>query len=312
MKKECYTIKFFTPPYREETEGHAFGACSLGMAFEADWAAPETPACAEFFTGLEGYLLNGRLETVKNQLAAMGNERSQIKAGIILFGNCGGEDKFVEFVRKSLPGIPLAGGSSAAGADSVTGRLLPDRDQVSMLLITDDRYEICVESRNIHSKILAEATVIASAPRKIDAILLKDGKKMLCTDFVRRLASENGITEAVSEWISVCTPAGYNIHMIFKDGVCFCGADLPSDGKIFFKYSEREETVRNIREFYNCDNAIVFGCAGLKALLEGEKVNTGHHTLGLFMFGEIASMEGRNASFANLMLSRMRFVKKQG
>lgn len=312
METGNYKIRFFTPAYREETSGEAFGACSLGMAFEEKFIEPVTPVCAEFFTDLEGYLLCGRLETVRNELATLGEKADQIKAGIILFGNCGGEDKFVELVRKTLKGVPLAGGSAAVGAEGITGRLLPKRDQVSMLLITDDRYEIRVQSQNIHQKILAEATAITSTPRKIDEVLLKDGTKLPCTEFVRQLAREYGISAAICEWISVCTPAGYNIHMILKDGTCFCGADLPPDGRIFFKYSEREETVQSIREFYSCDHSVVFGCAGLKALLEGEKVTAGHNSLGLFMCGEIASMEGGDASFSNLMLSRITFIKKRG
>ncbi len=311
MDKRIHTVKFFTPSYREDPEWDTFGACSLGMALEEEWIVPETPYCKEFFTSLEGYVFCGRLETVRNELAAMEYKKSHIKAGIILFGNCGGEDKFVDFVRKTLPDVPLTGGSAAVGAEGTTGRLMPKRDQVSILLITDDRYDIKVESQNIHQKILAEATAITSSPRKIDEVLLKDGTRLSCAEFVRRLAEEHGITDRICERISVCTPAGYNIHMLLKDGTCFCGADLPPDGRVFFKYSERSETVRKIGEFYSSDRSIIFGCARLKALLEGEKVQAGHNSIGLYMYGEIASVEGRNASFANLMLSRIRFGKKE-
>ena len=309
MEKKNYKVRFFTPAFREETSGEAFGACSLGIAFEEDYIEPVTPVCAEFFTDLEGYLLCGRLETVRNELAAVGEEASQIKAGIILFGNCGGENGFVNYVQKMFPGLILAGGSAAFGDDGITGRLLPQKNQVSILLITDDRYDVRVDSVNIHHRILAKVWAIESTPRKIESVMLEDGTKIHCYDFIQKLFRESGYQFEDCGRMSVSTAAGHNIHLIMKDRDCFVGADLPDNGEIYFRATGLEEGVKQIREFYESSNSIIFGCAGLKTLLEGSSLIAGSGSIGLFMFGEIAEMEN-NTSYANLMLTRIRFTGK--
>jgi hypothetical protein len=64
-----------------------------------------------------------------------------------------------------------------------------------------------------------------------------------------------------------------------------------------------------MRFFYSCENALVFGCAGLKSMLGNKRFVTGKNTIGLFMFGEIASI-GKYSDFGNLTLSRLQIISK--
>ena len=52
---------------------------------------------------------------------------------------------------------------------------------------------------------------------------------------------------------------------------------------------------------------IVFGCAGLAGLLD-KPLDT--KSLGLFLFGEVCTVEGDKAEFGNLMLSKLLIRKK--
>jgi hypothetical protein len=59
--------------------------------------------------------------------------------------------------------------------------------------------------------------------------------------------------------------------------------------------------------FYDDPAAIIFGCAGLKGLLEEPLEGSG---LGLFLYGEVCTA-GSVSQFGNLMLSKLRILPKE-
>ena len=61
-----------------------------------------------------------------------------------------------------------------------------------------------------------------------------------------------------------------------------------------------------MRSFYDDEDAIVFGCAGLSGLLD-KPLDT--KSLGLFLFGEVCTV-GNRAEFGNLMLSKLKITEK--
>ena len=67
-----------------------------------------------------------------------------------------------------------------------------------------------------------------------------------------------------------------------------------------------DKITTDIQDFYDEENAIIFGCAGLKQTLCSGISTDG---LGLFMFGEVCTLNG-HSDFGNLMLSKIIFNKK--
>jgi len=67
-----------------------------------------------------------------------------------------------------------------------------------------------------------------------------------------------------------------------------------------------EKVYEVMRDFYDDENAIVFGCAGLSGLLD-KPLDT--KSLGLFLFGEVCTVDGV-AEFGNLMLSKLIVQRK--
>ena len=61
-----------------------------------------------------------------------------------------------------------------------------------------------------------------------------------------------------------------------------------------------------MQAFYDDENAIVFGCAGLSGLLTKPLTSS---SLGLFLFGEVCTVDGV-AEFGNLMLSKLVIKEK--
>ena len=62
-----------------------------------------------------------------------------------------------------------------------------------------------------------------------------------------------------------------------------------------------------IQKFYDDKDAVVFGCAGLKGILD---THLDSPNLGLFMFGEVCTVDG-HSDFGNLMLSKLIITPKE-
>ena len=75
---------------------------------------------------------------------------------------------------------------------------------------------------------------------------------------------------------------------------------------MILRYIDHEEVYEAIREFYDDNDAIIFGCAGLSGLLD---VPLQTKSLGLFLFGEVCTTNG-TAEFGNLMLSKLRITTR--
>ena len=76
--------------------------------------------------------------------------------------------------------------------------------------------------------------------------------------------------------------------------------------KMLLRKVNHEDVYHRMAAFYNDPDAIVFGCAGLSGLLDQPIDCPG---LGLFLFGEVCSVDG-GAQFGNLMLSKLRIIEK--
>ena len=283
-------IKFYTPSHGIDDQ--TFGAATFGFVGNED---ERMCGSVEFSEEIRGTLICG---SYKECLDRISDKTWQI--GIVLLGNAGGENDFVHALREKV-GVPLVGGGAAI--DPVTGKsgLITGGDQAAVFLIDDERYDFEVCCENIHHDILSEHEITYTNARVIDCIDGQPAGQWLCAK-----KREIGIPEADFEHLTLADRNGINAHLSEKNGRICSGRDLQPH--MYLRYVPEEKVQERIQAFYNDKNAIVFGCAGLKGILEEELKAEG---IGLFLFGEVCT-KGEVSEFGNLMLSKIRILKKSG
>ncbi len=267
----------------------AFGAATLGFA-----GMPNCPAdtVCSFPIQPKGITLNG---TYGEILAAIPD--GDYKAAIVLCGNAGGENRFLGQLLQTLR-CPIVGGGAAM--DGNVGGLIVGGGQASVLLVCDERYDIHVQTSNIHRHIVGAVTVDFDEPRIVKAINGEEPKQWL--DKQKR---EWGFSLDDFEHFTLSDTQNINAHLSWDGQYVRSGRDLQH--QMIARYVKPEEVVDAVFDFYNDDsNTLVFGCAGIKGVTgEIPKIDS----LGLYMYGEICATQN-GAEFGNLMLSKIRFVDK--
>lgn len=280
-------LTFYTPSYKD-AEG--FGGASFGFAGDEN----ENLTLAKSFPeDVEGVSVCGSYRDILENIP-----KGRWQAGIVLLGNAGGENEFVRALSEKVS-APLVGGAGAICPKTGESALITGRGEAAVFLISDDRFEVSVKSENVHYDILGEHKISFSG-RYIDTI---DGEDALVWYNGQR--KKLGISEEDFEHLTLADKNGINAHLSVRDGRLFSGRDLAEVMEL--RYLPREAAHERIEKFYRSDaEAIVFGCAGLKATLSGG-IRT--NALGLFMFGEVCTV-GEVSDFGNLMLSKLILKKK--
>ena len=282
MKK----IVFYEPKY--EPGEDMFGAATLGFAGKSTDKEDEA---YEFPISLQGIQLNGSYQEILSRIPG-----KEYKLAIVLFGNAGGENLFLQELSRKLK-CPIIGGGAAM--DGERGGLIAGAGQASVLLIDDENYDVQIEMKNIHTHVLGTCKVEFDDPRVIKTI---DGMEPAL--WLNNQKNILGIEETDFEHFTLSDKNGVNAHLSKNGDFIVSGRDLESE--MLVRYVKPEEVYESVYSFYNDEeDTIIFGCAGLKAIT-GEI--TPIKSLGLYLFGEICMAEDR-AVFGNLMLSKLRLHK---
>ncbi len=279
-------LTFYTPSYKT-AEG--FGGATFGFA----GAENETLTLAKAFQeDVNGTMLCGNYDDILKSIPD-----GSWQAGIVLLGNAGGENEFIRALAEKTR-APLVGGSGAICPKTGESALITGRGEAAVFLINDDRFDISVVGENVHYDILSEHK-LTFTDRFVNTI---DGCDALT--WYNQKRTEFGIADSDFEHLTLTDPYGINAHLSVRDGKLFSGRDLCET--MTLRYLPIDEAQKRIQAFYSGENAIVFGCAGLKQTLSsGIETNN----LGLFMFGEVCTVN-RHSDFGNLMLSKIIFSKK--
>ena len=277
-------------PRCRQNAAEFFGSMTYGF--------PDTDVYSDeirYFPNMEGECLYG------SYAACLGIARSvgkNAKAAIVFTNNRGGENDFLNNLSKILS-CPVAGGGAAVGDDPSVGSLPVNDAQAGIFLITDPDVRIKADFENIHRHIIGECDLGFTDPRILDTV---NGEN--ASDFLRKVKGEYGFSENDFEHITFSTLEGINAHLNKSDGVNIrSGRDLQP--KMILRYAEADEVQKRIELFYGEKDAILFGCAGLRGIMEHSFDAAG---FGGFLFGEICTVNG-HADFGNLMLSRLRIER---
>jgi len=244
-------------------------------------------ASVTFDKELNGAVFTGTYEEILADVANFGTA----DAAIVLFGNAGGENAFIQKLQQ-IVSCPMVGGG-AAFTDKPG--LVTGGGQAALFLIRDGRYRFEAVTRCIHTEVIDRCRLTFDDPRTLlqingmDAAAYLDAQK-----------EKLGLPSTDFEHLTLTDELGVNAHLSRDGNTIKSGRDLQK--QMTLRYVPQDAVYARIREFYDDKDAIIFGCAGLGGLLD-KPLNTGN--LGLFLFGEVCTVEGK-AEFGNLMLSKLR------
>lgn len=281
-------LQFYTPSCTPEA--NTFGAATLGFADAEDALC----ACnVTFPVDLDATLVHGSYAECLRTLPDR-----PCQAAIVLLANAGGEDAFIRALAARVR-APLVGGGAAI--DPVSGRagLVTGGGQAAVLLIHDPHCDVQVCCENIHHDILSTHHLTYTTPRVLDAI---DGVD--AATWLRMQKQRLGLAPTDFEHLTFSDPHGINVHLSEQNGRICAGRDLSPQMQL--RYLPADQVLSRMQRFYDDENAITFGCAGLKGILPQPMAARG---LGLFLFGEVCTQNGHSA-FGNLMLSKLRILPR--
>ena len=269
-----------------------FGCASLGLAGVCD----NTQKCVSSYPiKLDGIQLTGSYDNILRQVK---NVDKHVFAAIVLFGNAGGENTFLQQLQEMVS-CPMVGGGAAIDGETGRSALITDGGQAAVFLITDDRFTYRCITQCIHDRILGEVDLVLADPRTILTINGVDA-----ASFLEQKRIELGLADSDFEHLTISDMHHVNAHLSCVDGVVKSGRDVCR--KMILRAVDHEKVYDAMRSFYDDKNAIVFGCAGLSGLLD-KPLDT--KSLGLFLFGEVCTVDS-TAEFGNLMLSKLVIEEK--
>lgn len=269
-----------------------FGCASLGLAGKCD---NKVNMKVSLPYELEGKILTG---TYADVLTGIADFNEFVEAAIVLFGNAGGENQFLRDLQKHLQ-CPIVGGGAAIDPNTNKSALITGNGEVAVFLITDNRFTYVTEMQCIHNHILKSCSLVLEDSRTISTI---DGEDPI--SFLSKAKQSLGITAEDFEHLTLSDERNINAHLSLVNGKIKSGRDLSET--MLLRYVSHETVYETMRAFYDDEDAVIFGCAGLSGLLD-KPLDT--KSLGLFLFGEICFVDGV-AEFGNLMLCKLRITRK--
>lgn len=288
LSQNSTKIEFYTPS-NGITDN--FGAATFGFVGAEDETQRKI---IPFNADLNGVMICGTYQECLDNIPD-----GTWDAVVVLLGNKGNENWFVDTLSKKV-NAPLVGGGAAINPVTGESGLITGNSDAAVFLISDDNYNFDVCFENIHKDILSEHEISYTNPRVIDKI---DGVDAVT--WLKEKKVELGVAETDFEHLTLSDMNGINAHLSLVDGNICSGRDVTS--KMQLRYVSENDVWDRMEAFYDDEDAIVFGCAGLKGILP-KKLNS--KGIGLFMFGEICT-SGTVSEFGNLMLSKLRIEKKQ-
>jgi hypothetical protein len=297
-------FKFWTPGHASADDSRTFGCAAHGYANDGVWREPGAFGSGIWRQALPGESLAGTYDEVWSQLDRVAWRPA---AALILFSHARGIEAFLEKWNVRFAGMPAAGGGAALGAGQTAGELLPAAADVAVLLIRGGRWQ--AETLNVHDRTGQAFEFRASGPRTLTHLRDGDAWAPAATVF-RSLQAAHGRAGTDCESLTICDAGGRNLHCRFDGEVLHTGAELPADGRLELRKVSRADAAQRLAEFCAVPDALVFGCAGLRSLLDAPLPVAAGSLVG-FMFGELVTLDG-HPQFGNLMAVRLAPLSRKG
>jgi hypothetical protein len=296
---KTWNLSLWTPGSAPANDGTIFGCASHGLAAPGVWSDPQTASAVCGPRRLPGEVVTGSYPGVLEKLRHL---TFVPQAAIILFTGGTGAENFLRQWQKLFSAVPVAGGAAARGNGQERGEVLPPAEDVAVLLLTEGVWQ--AETLNVHDVIGSAWQFQADGPRTITHLRRASSEPwQTAAAAFRALQAEAGRENSDCESITWSDVNGRNVHCSFAGECLHSGADLPTDGQLWLRMISRAEVAKKLGQFCAHPNSVVFGCAGLRSLLDAPFA-TGADCLAGFMFGELVTVAGQ-PQFGNLMASRL-------
>lgn len=296
MKK--WKIKFWTPGNRPTDDGASFGCATHGFCSNDGWIGPEKNANICWRTKLYGTVISGSYFEVLKRI----NDIDFIpKVAIAVFATSLGMEEFLESWNQIPGSFPIIGGGAAIGTGQERGEILPEAEEVAVLIIADGEY--IVQTNNIHDDIGIKMDISTSSKRSIKDVKVAKADWENAVEFYKMQQSKRNISDDDFESLTFSDSTGRNVHLSISGDILESGANLPVDNVMYMRKATKANTENQIRKFCDIENGLVFGCAGLRSLVEHE-IYCGENTIAVFLFGELITLQEK-PQFANLMMARI-------
>lgn len=294
-----WKIAFWTPGNMPVEDGKTFGCAAHGFCTQEMWVNPDDKAYCIWEKGLTGISVAGTYAQALEKLKALNFVPKIVLA--VFSKSIGMEDFLVDF-NKLIPEVPIVGGGAALGAGQSSGEILPKAEEVALLLVSEG--DFIVETANIHDYTEEIIEIKPISERQFNSV--KKAGSQIWEDaltYFRNVQKKYGVIEDDFESITLCDLSGRNIHFSVSDGSLKSGSNLPGDHELVVRITTRSVATQNIKAFFQSGDSLVFGCAGLRSLLD-KQIETGRGTLAGFMFGELVTLKD-TPMFGNLMLAKL-------
>ena len=275
-------LGFYTAP--EMAGGVDFGCLTQGFSDAAS-------GIRTLEKDLEGKTYFGSYE---GALSFAKELKGDAKAAVVFTDGAGDENRFVRQIASILC-CPVVGGGAARTFGKTGEGFCAGHGDIAVCVITGG-VSCRAEKQNLHTNILEECTLELSGSRIVTKI---NGMDALA--FLREQKEKCGFAPDDYERMTLSTMENVNAHLSEADGIVKSGRDL--DEHMLLRAVVPGAYQETFEKFYQDTNAMVFGCAGLKAILERPFASS---CAGAFLFGEICVTQD-GSDFGNLMLSRLIF-----
>jgi hypothetical protein len=297
-----WKIAFWNTGNSPMDDGKTFGCASHGYSDETTWGCPSNNYQEYWDHELEGQVLSG---TYLEVLSVLEKLDYQPKLGLAVFAKPIGMESFLQSCQSILGGIPIVGGGAARKAGEDRGEILPAAEEVSLLLVNQG--DFVVEPMNVHDQGNLQLEARGGHERQISEVrVLPDGEWQNAISFFHKQQAMLDIPLDNFECVTFSDRLERNIHCSIQEGCLESGADLPKDRKLVLRTTSMTEGTNRIASFISSENSLIFGCAGLRSIVQNP-LRTGKNSIAGFLFGEVVTLE-KTALFGNLMMSKI--IKK--
>jgi len=297
MKK--WVVKFWTPGALPEDDGMTFGSAVHGFCTPTRWVDPGASEIAAWEQTLSGEVLGGTYLRVLDDLKGIGFRPSAV---IAFFSKNNGVEGFIDSCRAVLVQTPMVGGVAALGQGQKAGELLPKAEEVVLLLLEEDKYDI--KTMNVHDSKGIQVEIRKDGERVIKKIRVHPGNEWVnALDFYSSRRESENIPADDFECLTFSDLAGVNVHCSSIEGGLKTGANLPENDTMVLRGTDADRVTTRLQEWVAAKDTLVFCCAGLRKLIR-MPLKTGYGTLAGFMFGELVTID-KTPMFGNLMAARL-------
>lgn len=275
--------------------------CSVhGFSTSENWYEPLYKMYAIWNKEFSGLTVSGSYSVVIQKIIEL---KFDPELCIVLFRHSSNIELFLKALTKVLPDTKFIGGGSSRLPNEPYGEISPGGEDVTLVIIPHGDFEI--KTLNIYEETNIRVEVRKTSDRQFRELRpLPNGKWENAIDFLNLLHKAFKVGDKKFELITFSDENGRNIHCSTDGSFINTGANLPENNILVVRTISENIAEQRVTEFVKDNNALIFGCAGIRSLLKGP-ILPGRNSLLGFMFGELYTEHDNKVLFGNLMLTKL-------